>query len=434
MRHKHVAVLAATGLLLTAGCGGTPGNDKAPAPEAPATSSSPTAKRASYDPPHAFSRTDAVTLPKEAKAAASSLSGGGTSTVALHKTLAYVAGPVSLTAIDASTGETLRTARPGHPVLGADSEFQFENDVPAHPVISSGNTPLVAQAFLTEVPASGTTPARRLAEVVTMKADTGTPSDVIQIELPKWAQEKILEPEAAVVGSEGALAVVTVRTAKYEDHAVSYAIDLTHGTILWKKEVLATSLSGGSVVAIDRPGSSERQRALALNLTDGTTRWTAGLDGYQTRATAVGPRLIYVAGRDYEDGSRFAHLLDSRTGTTRTVFKDGYAGADCAYDAKSVVVCSGTLSEESASGFDATTGKLLWQLPDEDANRVAPEVTAVWHDLLYGTTDAGPVLLDARTGKDVEGSPAIAPLVVNGYTGIAEDHDRGGLVAYRAAG
>ncbi|MEN8649727.1 PQQ-binding-like beta-propeller repeat protein [Streptomyces sp. 21So2-11] len=431
MRHKHSAVFAAACLLLTAGCS-TPEDDKALAPQSSATSS-PTPKRVSYDPPHTFSRTNAISLPKDANTATSTLSGGDTSTVALHKTLAYVAGPVSLTAIDTSTGETLRTIRPAHPVLGADREFQFENNVPAQPVISGGDAPLVAQAFLTQVPASGTTPARRLVEVVTMNADTAKPSDAIELELPKWAQEEVMEPEAAVVDSEGALVVVTVRTVKYEDHAVSFAIDLARSTVVWKKGVLATGLSGRSVVAIDRPANSEEQKVLALDLADGATRWTADRASYETHATAAGPHLIYASGRDYKDGERFAHLLDARTGKKRTTFKGAYAGASCAYDAKSVVVCSSALLEKSATGFDAETGKLLWRLPDEDANRVAPEVTALWHGLLYGTTDAGPVLLDARTGQDVEGSPAIAPLVVNGYTGIAEDAELGGLAAYRAA-
>ncbi|MFD0068647.1 hypothetical protein ACFRAI_39665 [Streptomyces sp. NPDC056637] len=42
--------------------------------------------------------------------------------------------------------------------------------------------------------------------------------------------------------------------------------------------------------------------------------------------------------------------------------------------------------------MNASTGKVAWQLPDPGADRIAPDVTAVWHGRVYGKTAAAPSL------------------------------------------
>lgn len=69
--------------------------------------------------------------------------------------------------------------------------------------------------------------------------------------------------------------------------------------------------------------------------------------------------------------------------------------------------------------FDAAGGELLWKLPNRTAYRIAPRVTAVWHGRIYGSTENGPVALDARTGEGLPTSPGIAPYAVNEYVGLA---------------
>lgn len=39
---------------------------------------------------------------------------------------------------------------------------------------------------------------------------------------------------------------------------------------------------------------------------------------------------------------------------------------------------------------------------------------------LYGTTPSGPVVLDARTGKDANDSPGVAPVAFDAGVGIAK--------------
>jgi hypothetical protein len=56
-------------------------------------------------------------------------------------------------------------------------------------------------------------------------------------------------------------------------------------------------------------------------------------------------------------------------------------------------------------------------------------VTAVWHGAVYGTTENGPVVLDATTGEDRSTEAGAAPSWVSEYAGIALD-DKGAPVAY----
>ncbi|WP_310728295.1 hypothetical protein [Streptomyces sp. N2A] len=55
--------------------------------------------------------------------------------------------------------------------------------------------------------------------------------------------------------------------------------------------------------------------------------------------------------------------------------------------------------------------------------------------MVYGPTDNGPLLLDAKSGADRSTSPGAAPVAVNEYTGAALDRTkRNGLIAHPAAG
>ncbi|WP_392892960.1 hypothetical protein [Streptomyces sp. LN699] len=111
--------------------------------------------------------------------------------------------------------------------------------------------------------------------------------------------------------------------------------------------------------------------------------------------------------------------------------RDAPRASKCRYDGASAVVCFG---REPVVGVDASTGAILWQLPDEKANRVAPKVTAVWHGRVYGKTDNGTVALDSRTGTDLPTPPGIAPDLVNAFTGIAISASGDDVTAYQSAG
>ncbi|MGA5498650.1 hypothetical protein ACPCSP_30315 [Streptomyces cinereoruber] len=46
-------------------------------------------------------------------------------------------------------------------------------------------------------------------------------------------------------------------------------------------------------------------------------------------------------------------------------------------------------------------------------------MTTAWHGRVYGRMPEGSVVLDARTGEDVEVEPGIAPVLVNEYAWLA---------------
>ena len=79
----------------------------------------------------------------------------------------------------------------------------------------------------------------------------------------------------------------------------------------------------------------------------------------------------------------------------------------CLGDEANAVVCAeGAGNSSEIIGIDDTTGKKTWGYTDKAANRIVPDVTAAFHGVVYGQTEAQPVLLDAATGNDV---PTSAP-------------------------
>ena len=77
---------------------------------------------------------------------------------------------------------------------------------------------------------------------------------------------------------------------------------------------------------------------------------------------------------------------------------------------------------DAVLGFDAA-GVELWRIT-RDSGRVPPTVTTAWHGMVYGYTDAGPLVLDGRTGQDRVASATTAPLLVNGYFAVGPDAPR----------
>ncbi|WP_179166780.1 PQQ-binding-like beta-propeller repeat protein [Streptomyces sp. CB03238] len=94
----------------------------------------------------------------------------------------------------------------------------------------------------------------------------------------------------------------------------------------------------------------------------------------------------------------------------------------CRHDGQRTIVCG---TDRVAVAYDDRSGKKLWKLPDKAAGRVAPEVTAVRHGIVYGSTDNGAVALDARTGQDKATDLAIAPEYVGRGFGIAPKGESG---------
>ena len=93
-------------------------------------------------------------------------------------------------------------------------------------------------------------------------------------------------------------------------------------------------------------------------------------------------------------------------------------------------MCSGP---NRTFALDAVSAQLLWSLPA--AGRVPPQVSTAWHGAVYGTTVNGPVVVDARTGRDRNPAPGAAPVVVDGYLGSGPGSGLlGGVVVTPATG
>jgi hypothetical protein len=85
-------------------------------------------------------------------------------------------------------------------------------------------------------------------------------------------------------------------------------------------------------------------------------------------------------------------------------------------------------------GLDAASGTLLWRIGGNTHHRrLVPQVTTAWHGEEYGKTSNGPVVLGARTGKDGQERPGVAPIIVDAYTGLVTNEQRQ-LRAHRATG
>lgn len=107
--------------------------------------------------------------------------------------------------------------------------------------------------------------------------------------------------------------------------------------------------------------------------------------------------------------------------------------------------------------LDLTSRKAIWQNPssrperrsgsgprpsprpissraaEHGSNRTAPNIAEAYDGLVYGTTANGPVVLNARTGEDVNDSPGVVPIVTDPDAGIGEGENNE-LESYLATG
>ncbi|MEQ3552856.1 hypothetical protein WIS52_20505 [Pseudonocardia nematodicida] len=114
-----------------------------------------------------------------------------------------------------------------------------------------------------------------------------------------------------------------------------------------------------------------------------------------------------------------SQVIDLITGREIDSPLNGQPGWSRRSDQRELTICSlapfaGT---DAVLGFDQA-GDELWRIT-HDSGRVPPTITATWHGKVYGYTDAGPLILDGRTGDDRAASTVTAPLLVNEYFAIA---------------
>ncbi|MEU7222314.1 PQQ-binding-like beta-propeller repeat protein [Streptomyces chrestomyceticus] len=416
------AVSATAALTLATGCGGAA---KSGAGSDPKTSEKPTASsapRKSFDPPQTFAAQGAA-LPEAAGRGSISMVGTLIKPLplALHDTHAYIAAANSLQILDTSTGTTTTTVRPRHqPAVEPDTET-------GAPVPTRDGKQLLVP-FTVTFPGKGTTPSRTGIELVAVDTTDRRTAWTLDIDtLPSWAEKA--PAQARLVATTKNAAVLSVTSG---NRGATYAVDLATRKVSWHNDdVAAAAVIGDTAVAVTTKDTVRQQvTGLAVDH-DGKQLWNT-IDGFDLTVRPAGPHLAAVTGNDYDSGDSVSALLTPDGGKAADLPGET-SGLSCRYDDASVTVCQ--TDGPRVFALDATTGKQLWNLPEQGTGRIAPKVTAAWHGAVYGTTGNGPVVLDAKTGADRNTSPGAAPAAVNEYTGVAvADDEQHTVVAHPATG
>jgi hypothetical protein len=222
---------------------------------------------------------------------------------------------------------------------------------------------------------------------------------------------------ARVVGAAGSVVVVaTGEGSTGSDPGSVYGIDVASKTVAWSRAAFtASGVIDGTVVGVASSGAGLlSQEIVGLSVADGKQTWTTTDNLLSTTVRATGP-VVVATGQRYYDGVEFFRVINPTTGKVLDHSEGrGYATYRCRFDEKSTVVCG--VENGPIYAFDpAAPQTVLWSLPDTATNRVAPRISTVWHGIVY----TGVAFLDARTGKDKVQNPAVTPVVVNEYVGIA---------------
>lgn len=213
---------------------------------------------------------------------------------------------------------------------------------------------------------------------------------------------------------------VIVRSGDHYDTAFTVVFDHAGGVRHVEIEFAAVAFESGVVVGT-RYGERdlfEGSYSVEGITPDGSKRWSVASESeYDHEAYGLGGGMVQACGNDP------ALILDAATGTeiARLTGSDYCRLADAA-----AVVCNSSSFYRQyvhVIGVDLESGEVLWEISEEDGDRLVPDITEVSMGLVYAGTENGMVVLDAATGADLVtaegGSPSV---VIPGY-GLWHDHD-----------
>jgi hypothetical protein len=444
-RPKLPAALMALACGVLAACGSTSTTEAQSH-----THSSPQSRSVTrHGAPVAFAASRGIPLPPGASEN-TNLGGGqdGPPPVALAGDTVFVTTGTYVQVVSATTGRTIGSVKPQYTVpnpAGQDAGFAGYAAAPARVEKLQGRQ-VALVGYVVRLPGHGTTPPSLAVEVDAV--DTSA-QRLWQILAPLPGRQPILagDPTVTFVGSSGSDVVAAV--GDHDDGYITLAFDIAHRKLLWQSPSFrAETVVGNTAVGTldtSAPSSLGTHSTFgpmyvsAVNLQDGRTGWQYSESVLAANIQQGGPDTVLVEAEDYGTGDDIISLFHVSTGKDQTLARQQGLGTGgtlpwtCQFDGLASVVCSDGDGGQVQQTFalDGSTGDELWQLPDKSENRIAPMVAAVYDGKVYGTTSSGPVVLDARTGKDVNDSPGIAPVVVDADVGIA-DSQGNGLVAYPA--
>ncbi|WP_291413773.1 PQQ-binding-like beta-propeller repeat protein [Actinophytocola sp.] len=421
-RGRNIITAAVLVTCMAVACTAGPAARESPPPK-PRTSAAPAVPE--FDPPMAFSP-DGVTVVDFGEAFPDDPRDSEFPYLVDDGVVYFVLGP-NLEARDLATGESLWTAAG----QGAPN--------PTTPVlVRAGGRAFLHATFHVTEPGSGTTQDRELLRVARIDAATG---EVV------WATDIADLPEGVRIGRVGVVGadeehvvVSPVQLSQPDDidevAGFTAVLDAGTGDVRWQQpDLWSFALAGGVVGAarVEPVGFRNDHTLVGRSAVDGRDVWVAPEqvnDGGVDDGHAVGPDLYFV-----HTGSRDSLVVAVATGKvlldlTRRLQESPFD--NCHADGRDTIVCAGIdgLDEAVAAGYDVRSGKLLWQLPDESANRIAPEVHAARNGAVYGSVEDRGVVLDARTGEDEAVDQEIVPTRV--VRGFGLRLDRSGIVAYPA--
>ncbi|WP_406635880.1 PQQ-binding-like beta-propeller repeat protein [Amycolatopsis sp. WGS_07] len=429
MRRTLITVACLGVLAATAACGSTvpqlPTDHDGPVgQQPPASSAQPEAVTA--DPPLAFDTSKGVTLPKTALQA--NMGGSVTSKfMTLRDRTGYIIAPESLSAVDVLTGGEKWNTKIEGPAADPNAHKGpfVEQSGPRPPLVTDK---LAVGAVPLRMPEQGTTPGYLALAVIAVNPETGA---------KVWqTNTKIADDQYGISGTRSVTHVVAVTdkavvaSFAQSEGNLTVGLDPATGKQLWeRKDYDAGSLNGDVVVGVDSnvAENSSMVQATALDVATGQQKWVAAAKSSAVEILQGDPAMVVLKANEYSSGHAFLKFLDPATGAekfsaegTRNLGPDSYG--DCLYDEQSVLACtdSGVLT-----AYDAKAGTKLWSLPDQAANRVPPGgLTVAWHGALYGYTNGKqPIVLDAKTGKDLSTSVGFVPDWVSKYAAAGVDKE-----------
>ncbi|MEU7279034.1 hypothetical protein AB0A69_09685 [Streptomyces sp. NPDC045431] len=417
-------------LCLVTACSVGSGEDDGPRAGAPkpgaggTKTATPTTK--SYDPPLKFE--SSATYP---------VAGGyneGNWAVRLDGTTVYAASDNEVKAVDALSGKALWSVQPQG--RASEDDDYGTGDVAGPTLVQLDGKPTVLAAFAVTVPGSGTTPERPVIELTAVAADSGKRLWTATIDRPEGQEDG----DPVLVGSDGTTAVVRLGV---ESEAATLGITLATRQTSWTaKGFYAGFIDGGTVVGRGGADSALGGGASVegLRIADGKRTWTYMDRLNRTVLRPVGAGLFTAeVDAPFVRDQDISALLEVSTGKPPAGVDakalDALLDLSCEHDERATIVCQAEEGwDRRVFALDAQSFKELWAIDESDETRLTPEIGTAWHGAVYASTDNGPVILDARTGKDKATDPGLRPFQVNGHAGLYSGGATKGISVSRAIG
>lgn len=408
-------ITAATAIVLLAGCSGG-GEDKASdsgSGDSGQQASTPaTPEVPSFDPPKAFSPVAALAEPQ--------VPGDNDYTVQ-----AGIVGQTSLyTGTNGITGVDVAGAHSWQ-LLSKEDTTTTTSDSSSPMALQLDGKEVIGVAYVQRVQGSGTQKAHgqvlfQWIDPAEGKAITSIPVDLTPVLGPDNGGKDIVSETYDAATGQIAVAVSpgSPENAKKAGTFTVFADPKAKKSTVTPFFSVAGLLDGKMAGAVGdgQEGATDLAIATADAATGKITKKSPVKANYLW-PVGFGAKRAYLSGSVYVpappgklDGyySSSVYSVDIATGaftTLTSTLKDtmNAVSYDCRGDQKNSVVCSGSRQLESVEiiGFDDSTGKKVWGYTNESASRVVPNVTTVFHGVVYAQAEKDAVLMDAATGQDI---------------------------------